>query len=72
LAGTVVGAPVLTRAEGLAGTVVGALVLTAAEGPVVTRVEEWAAAGAQVAPQAGESVAVGVAAERDGPVAAFE
>lgn len=65
LVGIVAGAPVLIRAEGLAGTVVGA--------PVLTRVEEWAGSGVLVAPLAGESVAVGVAAaaESDGPAAAF-
>src|SRR5271170_2884789 len=59
---TAVGVPVLIQVVGRAGTVVEAPVLTAAEEPVATRVEELAGAGVQVAPQAGESVAVGVAA----------
>ena len=74
LVGTVVVELALIRAVGLAGTAVGAPVLTAAEGRVATRVEELAEAGVQVAPQVGDSVAVGVAAaaEPDGPAAAFE
>lgn len=65
---------VLIRAVGLVGTAVGAPVLTAAVGPVATRVEELAEAGARVAPQAGDSAAVGfaAAAEPDEPAAAFE